>query len=48
MFEHGIADACQLVGQRAGGLVVVGPALHLERPVLEAINLTACLFGYDG
>lgn len=42
VLEHGIADARQLVGQRAGRLVVVGAALDLERPVLEVVDLPAC------
>src|SRR3990172_12101211 len=41
--EHRIADARELVGQSAGRLVVVGPALHLERPVFQAVDRAACL-----
>jgi hypothetical protein len=31
--ESGKADACQLIGQCAGGFVVVRTALHIQRPL---------------
>ena len=46
--EHGITDTRQFVGQGAGRLVVVGAPLHLERPVLQAIDLPPRLSGYRG
>ena len=31
--QHAVADACELVGQRARGLVVVGTRLDVHRPL---------------
>ena len=31
--QRGVANACEFVGERAGGLVVVGTRLHAERPL---------------
>lgn len=39
--QRRIADARQLVGQRAGGLVVVASPLHIQRPAAHALYLLA-------
>jgi hypothetical protein len=36
----GPGDARELVGKRAGGLVVMGAVLHRERPGSEAIEFS--------
>lgn len=39
--QRRVADARQLVGERAGRLVVIGAALHAERPLPQAIDALA-------
>jgi hypothetical protein len=39
LHPDGPGDARELVGQRAGGLVVISALLHLERPGAQAIEL---------
>ena len=46
--QHRIADACHLVGERAGALIVVGARLQLERPVAQAAKFDAFGFGDFG
>jgi len=46
--QHGEADAGQLVGQGAGLLVVIGPALNRQRPGPQAVQFSICLSGDIG
>jgi len=46
--QHRIADACHLVGERAGALIVIGARLQLERPVAQAAKFDAFGFGDFG
>ncbi len=43
--QRGIADARQLVGQRARGLVVIAPLLHLKCPMAHPAHRSAGLPG---
>ena len=36
--QRGVADTRELVGQRAGGLVVVGARLHAEGPLAKRVD----------
>ena len=44
--QRGVADARELVGQGAGGLVVVGAALHIQRPAADAADVFARALGH--
>ena len=46
--QRGVADARELVGQGAGGLVVVGAALHIQRPAADAADFLAGAFCHLG
>lgn len=44
--QHGISDARELVGQRAGDRVVTASALPLQRPLAHARDFVALAAGY--
>ena len=46
--QRGVADARELVGQGAGGLVVVAAALHIQRPAADAADVFARALGHLG
>ena len=46
--QRGVADARELVGQGAGGLVVVAAGLDIERPAADAADVFAGTFGHLG
>lgn len=46
--QRGVADARELVGQGAGGLVVVASALDIQRPAADAADIFARSIGHFG
>ena len=48
IFEHRVADARQLIRQRTRSLIVISSSLYLQRPLFEAIDLSARPSGHRG
>jgi len=46
--QHRITDARHLVGERAGGAVVMGSALHVNGPRAQRVERAAALLRYGG